>query len=472
MHDIIAGSIICRGVTKAAEWIDSQWGKSMAGQALMREPRGEKAAENSVFTKLFNGVHALQFRVFRTLKLDNALSGSLLANPFFWCLLAVTLAPLVPTMIALALSGAAFGSLFLDFGRDKGRKLSYSPVNRWIWIFAFVYIVSTMTSVTVAGSLKGGLLTVMFVLFSIVLQNSVKTEKQIDTLIYLMVTAGTLVAAYGIYQYVFGTDGAEAWIDEEVFESLSVRVYSTLENPNVLSEYFLLIIPITASCIFTTKTPFGKTLSTLALAGMTLCMMLTYSRGGWLGLIIAAAMFFVLLDRRFIILGIVVLIGLFFVLPSSIIERFASIGDLSDGSTSYRLAIWLGTIRMLRDYWFCGIGPGTAAFRTVYPTYSYNAATSQHSHNLFLQLTCDSGICGLLAFLAVVFLFLKTTASALSKCTDKKRSVRLIAVISGMLGFIVQGMTDYSFYNYRVTLVFWAFVGLGMILARKQENRQ
>jgi hypothetical protein len=31
---------------------------------------------------------------------------------------------------------------------------------------------------------------------------------------------------------------------------------------------------------------------------------------------------------------------------------------------------------------------------------------------------------------------------------------------------LAQGVTDYSFYNYRVTLVFWASVGLGMALSR------
>jgi hypothetical protein len=34
----------------------------------------------------------------------------------------------------------------------------------------------------------------------------------------------------------------------------------------------------------------------------------------------------------------------------------------------------------------------------------------------------------------------------------------------------VQSATDYSFYNYRVTLVFWAVVGIGAALARKAES--
>ena len=54
-----------------------------------------------------------------------------------------------------------------------------------------------------------------------------------------------------------------------------------------------------------------------------------------------------------------------FVLPETIINRFLSIGNMADSSTSYRVYIWLGTIAMLKDYWFCGIGPGAAAFNQV-----------------------------------------------------------------------------------------------------------
>ena len=38
-----------------------------------------------------------------------------------------------------------------------------------------------------------------------------------------------------------------------------------------------------------------------------------------------------------------------------------------------------------------------------------------------------------------------------------------------MFGFMVQAMTDYSFYNYRVMFLFWCYVALGMAAARRGE---
>ena len=52
------------------------------------------------------------------------------------------------------------------------------------------------------------------------------------------------------------------------------------------------------------------------------------------------------------------------------------------------------------------------------------------------------------------------------KAGDKRGRVLQIAFFSGMAGFMVQAMTDYSFYNYRVMLLFWIYLGLGMTAAK------
>src|SRR5699024_991064 len=82
-------------------------------------------------------------------------------------------------------------------------------------------------------------------------------------------------------------------------------------------------------------------------------------------------------------------------LPESIINRFASIGDMGDSSTSYRVYIWMGTLNMLKDFWLSGIGMGSEAFTAVYPFYSYNAVVAPHSHNLFLQILVEAGVVGI-----------------------------------------------------------------------------
>ena len=40
---------------------------------------------------------------------------------------------------------------------------------------------------------------------------------------------------------------------------------------------------------------------------------------------------------------------------------------------------------------------------------------------------------------------------------------------SDEVGFMVQAMTDYSFYNYRVMFIFWAYLALGELACRRSK---
>jgi O-antigen ligase len=126
----------------------------------------------------------------------------------------------------------------------------------------------------------------------------------------------------------------------------------------------------------------------------------------------------------------------------------------------------MGTVAMLKDYWFCGIGPGTEAFNVVYPDYAYNGATAQHPHSLYLQLACDTGIVGFILFMAIIVAFYRMMFTAIRRETDKHARIFQIAGTAAVTGFLVQSATDYTFYNYRVMLLFWATLGLCVLFTR------
>ena len=213
----------------------------------------------------------------------------------------------------------------------------------------------------------------------------------------------------------------------------------------------------------------GRAFYLACCALMCLCMILTFSRGAWLGLLFAGAVFFILLSPRLMLLIPPALALMWFTLPKTVIDRFASIGNLADASTAYRVHIWMGTLDMLKDYWLCGIGPGAEAFNMVYPAYSYNGIDAPHSHNLFLQITCDAGAAALAVFLILLFVYFRMMCVSLSREKDWTSRLNQVAFTGGAAGFLVQAMTDYSFYNYRVLFLFWVFLALGALCARRSE---
>lgn len=473
MQKIFESSIFYRWLTVFFHWLGVKWHQSAMVSWFLSPGRGAALTENSVFSKLFRGLHNGLSSVFEKLRLTALFKDSIFKQAFFWCLLPAVLAPLLPTMVILCLVVVGVLSLIIRYGLMKEQQVFYAPTNKYLLLFCAVYLLATFTSVTVSGSLFTGLITVLFALFALVFANAVTTRRQADLAVRLFVLVGTAVALYGVYQYLFYDPGkVGSWVDSDMFAGITNRVYSTLENPNVLSEYLLLIMPFAAACVLTGKTWWQKLFFGCCLAAMAVCMIVTFSRGGYLGLILAAAIFLFMLDARLILVGVIALVVIYFALPHTVTDRFASIGNKQDGSTSYRVYIWMGTLSMLKDYWFTGIGPGTAAFNIVYPAYSFNTIAAPHAHNLFLQLICDSGVVGIGLFLMLLVSFYKMTCGAFSRSRDKASRIYLVAAVSSVSAFLLQGLTDYSFYNNRVTLFFWVVIALGAIFSRWSEMEE
>lgn len=467
IYEIWNASLLGRFLAAVCAWFGRQWARSGVVQWFLHPGRWSPAvSESSVFFKLWSLLRRGLCWLYEKLRLEKLFAGSVFTRTALWCALPAVLAPLLPTMAVLALSAVGYASLLLNLVRDRQRQLAWSPVNRWIILYAAVYAAVVFTSVTPRGSLSHGLLMVFFIGFAIVVENNVDTWRKAEDLVLLLVVVGGIVSLLGIGQYLMGVSGAAAWLDKDMFGD-ATRVYSTLQNPNVLAEYLLLIIPFGGAVLLSSRSRLRRLAALVCCGLMCICMILTLSRGGWLGLLLAGVIFFVLLNPRLMLLIPFALVALYFLMPASVVARFASIGDLKDGSTSYRVSIWMGTIDMLKDgYWLCGVGPGTTAFNLVYPAYSYNTANAQHSHNLFLQILCDGGICALAVFGAVIVSFCRCVCSALSKVKEFRSRCFLIASISAVGGFMVQSMTDYTFYNYRVALLFWVILGLGAAFVR------
>ena len=452
-------------------WCGRQWEQSWVVRTFLLPMGGEEQSRSSIFFRSWQLLRSLLCRIYEFLGLERLFQGSIFTQTWLWCAAAVAVAPIFPTMLVLGVALIGYASLALKLVRDRKQELRYSPVNRFVILYAAVYLAGTFFSSNFSASLKPGVLSVAFILFGVVLYNAMTNRRQLDVLLTLVVTAGALVSVYGILQYIFGWGyQSAAWVDSDMFSSIGFRVSSTLENPNMLGQYLLLTIPLGGAKLLSSR-ELGQRLYYLGCCGvMCLCMILTYSRGAWLGLLFAGAAFVVLLNPRLILLAPFALVVLYFVLPETVVSRFTSIGNMTDNSTSYRVNIWLGTLAMLKDgYWLCGIGPGDAAFNQIYPAYSFNAIVAPHSHNLFLQIMCDAGVCALVVFVVILWQYVRTLCVALKDRSDWSSSVLQISFLSGMAGFLVQAMTDYSFYNYRVMFMFWAYLVLGMAAAKRNE---
>lgn len=466
MNKILKDSLIYKLLIGISNWINKIFSESFLVGLFMKEKDSKKVDDDTIFSKFMMKFISFIQKIAHKIKLDKVFENSIFAKPMIWLSITVFAVPFVSTMMSLLLLICTALSLFLKVAINKNFKLKYFKTNAWVLVFALVIGICAVTSISLEESRNIALLMIAFVLSYFVVINTIENKKQFKFILYIFSIAAVITAFYGLYQYMFGDLYSQAWLDKEMFEDIKMRVYSTFENPNVYGEYLILAIPIIAGLLWTEKGIFKKLFWLGSLGVTMLALALTFSRGCWLGIILAIGLLAIMIDRRFILLGIVALLFLPFVLPESIINRFLSIGNMGDSSTSYRVYIWMGTLAMLADYWFSGIGLGITSFNTIYPIYSYNDISAPHSHNLYLQLVVEFGIVGLIVFLGMLYNFYKETI--ISIC--KKKNILTSSLIAGVSGFMLQSMFDHTWYNYRVVLIFWIIIAFGLVSTKVSKS--
>lgn len=379
--------------------------------------------------------------------------------------------PLVSTRYTLLLFLLTAFSFALKLIVDKEFKIKKIPFGYSAMVFIIPLIFSAITSFTRGESIQK--LAVYIVSFAILflIVNLIDSKKKLYFLILAIIIASLLVAAYGLYQYKVGAAVKESWVDRQLNPDLRTRVYSTLENPNILAEYLIMAIPLTFALFWTSKKKINKLFFLIAVGVQSLCILLTFSRGGWIGLAIAMIIYAIFIDRRLILLYLLAGIALLVASPEVIMTRIATIGNTQDTSTAYRFPLWMSAFDIIKDFWITGVGLGYLAFKAVYPQYMRLGITAVHTHNMYLQIFVETGIFGFIGFLLFMFNNVRCNLITFVKGIDKRAKAIAIAVISSIAGLALHGLVEYIFFDNRIIIMLWVLLAVGMVGFRLEYNR-
>jgi O-antigen ligase len=287
-----------------------------------------------------------------------------------------------------------------------------------------------------------------------------------------------VVSFIGILQYFFG-EVSQIWQDVEMFAGIPGRAVSTFENPNVLGEYLVLVLPLLFAMFLCAKQFNLRALFFVSFVLSSSCLVLTWSRGAWLGFIFSFIIF-VLVKSPAFLAGIILfspatLLALSLLYNTDIMKRILSIGSTADSSTAYRVDIWAGSLRLIEDKGLYGVGIGTEAFSSVFPQYALAGTESApHTHSLYLQLIAETGIFSLLSFILLCLAYFSLVFAYIRKAIGKRNRTMSIGFLCGILAFLLQGLTDYVWYSYKVYLFFWITLGFAMAVLNicKENDRR
>lgn len=381
--------------------------------------------------------------------------------------------PFLPTVRLGALLVYVDACYILKWLRGK-RAVSFELIDLAVFAFACVAALGGVVAVDPSSAMKTAFVWLVFLSGWFLCAASLRTRSQINRCAAAIALGVSLTSLWGAADY-FINPSSGGWLDATLFGDITSRAAAAFENPNMLATYLAMAAPFAAAALVRKERAAGSAGAVArftSLAVTLLCLMLTWSRGAWLGFLCAAVFWLLVLSENaiwYLLLAAGCILLAPELLPATVVERFSSIGSLADSSTVYRLLVWRDSLRMAADRWFCGVGLGEGSFAALYPAYSSSGVTGApaHSHNLFMQLVISFGAPGLIVFAVFIFIFYQMCFTGLRRKTAQ-RSDRLVIASSAaaVLAMLGHGSVDYVWYNNRVYMFFWLTAALGAAAVR------
>ena len=202
----------------------------------------------------------------------------------------------------------------------------------------------------------------------------------------------------------------------------------------------------------------------------------TYVRGAWVGFTAGLAVMLLTLRRGRVVMivGLALVVAIAFLGPERLSARIRSLADPHDVTARERLYMWQSGLVMWREHPWLGVGPGGVA--RSYRQYALPEAvkkSTSHVHSSPLQVLVERGVVGLAAWLSMwVAFFVLVWRLLRSLAGHERERTIVVGSVAAIAGFLVTGLTEWSFGDTEVVLIAWTLAALpfGVALGMRESG--
>lgn len=341
-----------------------------------------------------------------------------------------------------------------------------TPLNKPLLAFAAMITIATATSPVPLISVIGeygryeNLATILsYIVICFLATQFLDDNEWRKNLVAISFFSFGIISFYGIMQ-ALGFD-----ILPTALRDFVGRGRSTLGNPVFFGGYLAIMIPLLLAYLVDKdnlpsmpKAAIGMLL-VLGMAGVVL----SQSRGAWLGLVVGIVAF-IIMQRKNLAKGAgtafaMVIFGVAFALlvlavsgsgklqttVSSLEDKLTSAADIGQGTQATRIEIWKSAVEMVAVRPLEGYGPDqmyawASAFTTLKKAQIELNTIPDRTHNIFLQVAINGGLISLLIFLWIV-IAVGGMGFKVLKNNDGPARTYSVAVLSGLIAYLAQGLT-------------------------------
>lgn len=310
--------------------------------------------------------------------------------------------------------------------------------------------------------------------FFIFVQSLPRERKDYIRIMRVIVLSGIFVSLYGLYQEFFGFSQAvreamESSLPPHIISNIEaqVRIFSTFLNVNAFAGYLIIIIPLCLYLSMFAEERVIRLWSGISLPLILSALILTFSRGGWLIIIIISFIIMVYLAYNrlgrnlilfsyfasaLVILLLLISIGLFgdiaLLSGINIVTIIDSIGD--------RLEYWRMATRIIIEHPLAGAGLG--GYALMAQRYQIGSVYSRYAHNNYLEIFAELGIFGFITYIWLIARVIQKGLSIIRK--DGSNRHEGFFLMTAIIGFLIHTLIDFDWETPAIQITFFLLAGM------------
>jgi len=367
-------------------------------------------------------------------------------------------------LLGLLLIGLAI--IFIVFRPDRSRKIFSTISAAWL-LYLIVASISIFYSIEPLLSVYE-LFRLLSIFFIFILGYLIISPKRPDDGFKAVMWASIIPLSAAFYQLLTSTGMGR-------IAGLKSRVYGTFSDPNSFAAFILIIIAITIYFIIqkknTQKLSAPPAKEIILLTFLMILLVATFSRGGWLALIIFIAILSIFKNPKFLLLFLGGLI-LAVILVEPIRDRVQDVYNPPiTGSVYWRIQQWDKLSKLATKEPLTGYGLGTEV--AVYEKEFGFHAGNPYTHNDILKNTLETGVFGALAYIILLLTTLITLLVKYFKTKNPTFKNILLVVFILFFAEVIFSMTSNILRSTVIQWIIWFLVGasLALVTATTKSKR-
>ncbi len=357
--------------------------------------------------------------------------------------------------IALGLVGISWLGMMLVQRRNLIRS---TPLDWYFLAYVAAELLSTVFSVRPEQSLT---LSRRVLLIAVVyfFASMTVSERKARWFVLVLLGSGAVVATIGALKLIFA--------DPNTTRRLGIfQFYMTTSELMMMTA--LLVVPF----IIHPQTPRRiRLMAVIGLVPVLISLYATVTRGAYLAT--AGGLLFIAFarNRRLILPLIVLTVLLFIFAPPYVQDRLKSIVDINHPENASRIMLWTAGIKIFADHPIVGVGDIDLHDLFVQYIPSNQTIPWGHEHNVLMQVLVTLGIVGFIAVVAMFIQIVRIEWRVYRKLKDQWLGGSFaLGAVAVFVGFLVIGLTEWSFGDQEVVLLLWSTLGITLALGRIQNG--